>query len=423
MQYSTSTKQEEHLFIDKAFKKLGTSQRNQAPHNYINGAKKLQYSLPSLVEEPPSYPYKKYPQTSREIGVHFVPRDKYSRQNNNNKNKVYNNMMKKQLHPMVNSNHKNNKNIGSYEKPKNDWKPNSIDFQNNYDKQSNKDNYEYEPVNSKLLRPKSAFEEVGQPQPANFANGEYDDANNDVQPANVYYPPNNPNQHFRGDQGNYEDSTNDPNSPPYIPQRRLLHLDLKGAPPKIDYLIKILKMTSDLGVTGVLLEYEDMFPFKGTLSKVAATNHYNESEVKALLDTCDQLNLDVIPLVQTFGHMEFILKLAEFKHLRDAEDMPESICSCDEKAMPLLEEYIDQVMAMHSNAQYLHIGCDEVFHMGECESCVIKGTNNIESSQSNINIISKHYFHFWCLEIICFHFRTNPIRPIRAACAKSSKLR
>ena len=368
MQYSTSSKQEEHLFVSKAIKKLGPSQRNQAPHNYFNGAKKLQYSLPSLVEEPPSYPYKKTPQTSREIGVHFVPRDKYSRQSND-KNRVYNNMMNKQLHPMVNSNEGKNKNIGIYQKHKNNWKPNSIDFQNN-----NKDNYDVEPANSKLLRPKSAFEEFGQPQPANFANGEYDDSNNNnLQPANVYYPANNLPQHLRGDQGNYQDSTNDPDAPPYIPQRRLLHLDLKGAPPKIDYLIKILKMTSDLGVTGVLLEYEDMFPFHGTLSKVSATNHYNVSEIKALLDTCNQLDLDVIPLVQTFGHMEFILKLAEFKHLRDAEDMPESICSCDEKAMPLLEEYIDQVMAMHSNVRYLHIGCDEVFHMGECESCVIKG--------------------------------------------------
>ena len=83
MQYSTSSKQEEHLFVSKAIRKLGPSQRNQAPNNYFNGAKKLQYSLPSLVEEPPSYPYKKNPQTSREIGVHFVPRDKYSRQSNN----------------------------------------------------------------------------------------------------------------------------------------------------------------------------------------------------------------------------------------------------------------------------------------------------------------------------------------------------
>ena len=235
-------------------------------------------------------------------------------------------MVKKQLQPMVNSKNRNNKNIGSYQNEalmnkRNGWKPNSIESQNH-----NKDNYfELEPANNKLLRPKSAFEEIGQPQPQNFANGEYEDSNNNnPQPANVYYPVNRP-QHYRGDQGNYEDSTNDPNAPPYIPKRRLLHLDLKGAPPKIDYLIKILKMTSDLGVTGVLLEYEDMFPFHGMLSKVAATNHYNISEVKALLDTCDQLNIDVIPLVQTFGHMEFILKLSEFKHLRDAEDMPESI--------------------------------------------------------------------------------------------------
>ena len=122
------------------------------------------------------------------------------------------------------------------------------------------------------------------------------------------------------------------------------------------------------------------------------TRMYNDedsvfSEIKALLDTCNQLNLDVIPLVQTFGHMEFILKLAEFKHLRDAEDMPESICSCDEKAMPLIEDYIDQVMAMHSNVRYLHIGCDEVFHMGECESCVIKGNSLIPFLQASNEII------------------------------------
>ena len=141
----------------------------------------------------------------------------------------------------------------------------------------------------------------------------------------------------------------------------------------MDYLLKILKLSRELGITGVLLEYEDMFPFHGKLAKVAATNHYNVSDIKILIESCEQLNLDVIPLVQTFGHMEFILKLSDFAHLRDAEDMPESICSCNDKAMPLLEEYIDQVMQLHPNVRYLHIGCDEVFHMGECESCVIKG--------------------------------------------------
>ena len=56
-----------------------------------------------------------------------------------------------------------------------------------------------------------------------------------------------------------------------------------------------------------------------------------------------QLGLDVIPLIQTFGHMEFILKHKDFSFLRDNPDMPESICACHEKAMDLIIDYIDQV--------------------------------------------------------------------------------
>ena len=70
--------------------------------------------------------------------------------------------------------------------------------------------------------------------------------------------------------------------------------------------------------------------------------------------------------------MEFILKLEEFSHLRDVPEMPESICPCHEQAMPLLKTYIDQVMSVHKHVKYLHIGCDEVFHLGECSQCLTK---------------------------------------------------
>ena len=43
----------------------------------------------------------------------------------------------------------------------------------------------------------------------------------------------------------------------------------------------------------MLVEYEDMFPFAGSLASAAATNHYNVSEVNALLDACQQLGLEV----------------------------------------------------------------------------------------------------------------------------------
>jgi hypothetical protein len=51
--------------------------------------------------------------------------------------------------------------------------------------------------------------------------------------------------------------------PVYIPQQRIVHLDLKGAPPSIQYIRKVLTMSKTLGATGVLVEWEDMFPWSG----------------------------------------------------------------------------------------------------------------------------------------------------------------
>ena len=74
----------------------------------------------------------------------------------------------------------------------------------------------------------------------------------------------------------------------------------------MDYLKKVLKMSAGLGATGVLMEYEDMFPFTGKLGKAAAANHYSAGEVKELLEECQALGLTVIPLVQTFGEWQTI---------------------------------------------------------------------------------------------------------------------
>uniref|UniRef100_A0A8D0FUD4 Hexosaminidase D n=1 Tax=Strix occidentalis caurina TaxID=311401 RepID=A0A8D0FUD4_STROC len=46
---------------------------------------------------------------------------------------------------------------------------------------------------------------------------------------------------------------------------RLVHLDLKGAAPRVSYLEQVFPLLSQLGANGILIEYEDMFPFKGEL--------------------------------------------------------------------------------------------------------------------------------------------------------------
>jgi hypothetical protein len=68
--------------------------------------------------------------------------------------------------------------------------------------------------------------------------------------------------------------------PVFVPDRRLVHFDLKGAPPKIDYLQQLIPLIVQLGGTGLLIEYEDMFPYEGDLKSISASNHYTRAEVR-----------------------------------------------------------------------------------------------------------------------------------------------
>ncbi|KAK6621635.1 hypothetical protein RUM44_001442 [Polyplax serrata] len=163
----------------------------------------------------------------------------------------------------------------------------------------------------------------------------------------------------------------------YVPKQRLVHFDLKGAPPKVSYIKKVIALSKQLGATGLLMEYEDMFPFWGPLSTLAAGNAYSKSDIEDILATAKANDLDVIPLVQTFGHVEFALKLKKFADLREVPESPQALCPSNNASLDLVENLIDQVMKLHPSVKHLHIGCDEVFQMGECPKCRLQPRYNL----------------------------------------------
>jgi hexosaminidase len=129
----------------------------------------------------------------------------------------------------------------------------------------------------------------------------------------------------------------------YIPHHRVVHLDLKGAPPKLSYLKELFPLLRDAGATAILLEYEDMFPFWGPLRNISAKNAYSQRDVQNILKWAGQHDLMVIPLVQTFGHLEFILKLDEFKDMREVPIYPQDVCPSQDRSWMIIQEVIDQV--------------------------------------------------------------------------------
>ncbi|XP_069689508.1 hexosaminidase D-like [Periplaneta americana] len=151
---------------------------------------------------------------------------------------------------------------------------------------------------------------------------------------------------------------------------RVVHLDLKGAPPRMRYLRALLPLLAAAGANALLVEYEDMFPWDGALRNASATNAWSRAQVTSLQALATRHGLELIPLVQTFGHLEFALKLPEFARFRELPAFPQELCPSNPDAWQLLaRELVRQVLALHPRARWLHIGCDEVFHLAACGRC------------------------------------------------------
>ena len=65
----------------------------------------------------------------------------------------------------------------------------------------------------------------------------------------------------------------------------------------------------------------------------------------SLLATAKSQNLEVIPLVQTFGHLEYVLKMEKFADIRENPDVPQAICPSRNESLRLVETLIDQVQS------------------------------------------------------------------------------
>lgn len=154
-----------------------------------------------------------------------------------------------------------------------------------------------------------------------------------------------------------------------------VHVDFKGCPPRPNYLIDCFPLWKKWGATGVVFEWEDMLPFTGLLRNVRKSYCYSEEEVELLIGAAEKEGLHCIPLVQTFGHLEFVLKHSEFACYREVPEEVLCLCPLHSGSFALARELIDQTLKFHPQADIIHIGCDEVFSLGTCEKCKLKASN------------------------------------------------
>lgn len=167
-------------------------------------------------------------------------------------------------------------------------------------------------------------------------------------------------------------------------QFRAFHLDLKDLMPTFDYLKEFLYFLARFKYNTVVFEYEDKFDYKGNLKAVVHELKLSDEQFAEIIEISKMLHINVVPLIQIFGHIERWLRTDTFKHLKEDPSINEmrkaqSLCPLHPDSEPFIYEMIDQICNAHPNSKYVHIGADEVYQLGTCDKCKEFIRNNSRS--------------------------------------------
>jgi hypothetical protein len=149
---------------------------------------------------------------------------------------------------------------------------------------------------------------------------------------------------------------------------RVYHLDLKGTRRTLANLKAILPSLAEAKVNAVLAEYEDYVRLDRHPS-LAVPQALSKAEVREWVTAAQDYNVTVIPLVQTLGHLQYVLRQPKYAHLQEKTGEPSEACATHPETWPLIRDFLDEMMDVHAGMPLFHVGLDETFHLGTCPRC------------------------------------------------------
>ena len=134
----------------------------------------------------------------------------------------------------------------------------------------------------------------------------------------------------------------------------------RGKVMTVDGVCRFIDNIASLGMNMLMLYTEDTYEIKERPQFGYLRGRYTEDELKTIDGYAKSMGVELIPCIQTFGHLEQYLKNPEGKPLRDNERV--LLAGCDE-----VYEFIEQEIAAVRRCfttDRVHLGMDETFNLG-----------------------------------------------------------
>ena len=119
----------------------------------------------------------------------------------------------------------------------------------------------------------------------------------------------------------------------------------------------------------LIIEYDDRFPLKRH-PLLVHPNAWSADELKSLIALAESYFIEVVPLLDSLGHVAHYLSQPEYAHLAENPGQAHEMCPQKPETLKLMEEIWEEVLAFHPHSKYAHITGDEVFRVRKfCDKC------------------------------------------------------
>lgn len=126
-------------------------------------------------------------------------------------------------------------------------------------------------------------------------------------------------------------------------------------------------------INTLIIELEDKRPFGFAPHLQNHAAGFDSGFFARLRQAAYENFVELVPLQQSFGHLEYVLRTEEYSALREVPDSPAELCPSKPESVQLARALVEDMARLFPESRYLHIGCDEVWSLGRCLVCVGRG--------------------------------------------------
>lgn len=154
---------------------------------------------------------------------------------------------------------------------------------------------------------------------------------------------------------------------------RCEYLEFRNFHPPFDHALEYFAGMARRHINALIVEFEDKRPFPTLPFLQTAKGAFQESQIRQLQQAARRYFVTLIPLQQSFGHLEYVLKHPQYAPLREVAQRPDGMCPLKPGSEALGRQLIQDICRLFPDAPYLHLGGDEVWSLGSCEACRASG--------------------------------------------------